>query len=393
MRQKKEKPIPEGNFEMYAKTFFGLEDVLAKELVQLGAMRVTPRKRMVSFYGDKGFMYKANLSLRTALRILVPIQRDNVRNENQLYKSVSNIAWEKYLQPNETLTVDAVVNSSYFNHSHYVALKTKDAIVDRMRERTGSRPSVDRLHPTLRVNVHIHEDSLTISIDSSGDSLHKRGYRSDTNLAPINEVLAAGLVMHTHWEGSTHLLDPMCGSGTLLIEAAMLACNIPANINRKEFAFEKFPDFEPELFEMIHNGLLKRIKEHSLKIVGYDKAPSAVRKARENVKNANLEDFITIEQKNFYFSEKESGPWTLLFNPPYGERLQADIPEMYAKIGDTLKSKYQNCTAWFITAALDGLKHVGLRASRKIPIMNGKLDSRLVKYELYSGSKKAKYQK
>ncbi|MDR2221398.1 MAG: THUMP domain-containing protein [Flavobacteriaceae bacterium] len=380
------------NFKMVAKTFFGFEEVLAKELQLLGAMKVKQGTRMVSFEGDKGFMYKANLACRTALKILVPIKQFAVYNEGNLYKGIQSIDWSEYITVNQAFVIDSTVFSDAFNNSLFVSLKAKDAIVDQFREKTGKRPDIDKDFPDLRINVHIQKDLCTVSLDSSGASLHHRGYKTATNIAPINEVLAAGMLMMSGWEGRSDFIDPMCGSGTILTEAAMIACNIPANINRKEFAFERWNDWDAELFDRIQESLLKRVREFHYTIKGYDKAPSAVLKAKDNVKNANLEEYITIENANFFDTHKETeGPLHMVFNPPYGERLDINLERFYREIGDTLKQSYPGTEAWFITANIEALKFVGLRPSRKIKLYNGKLETRFAKYELYEGSKKGKY--
>jgi putative N6-adenine-specific DNA methylase len=283
--------------------------------------------------------------------------------------------------------------SEAFNNSQFVALKTKDAIVDQFRAKSGVRPSIDKDFPDLRIHIHLDRDQCTVSLDTSGESLHQRGYRSATNIAPINEVLAAGMLILSGWDGTSHFLDPMCGSGTILAEAAMIACNIPANINRKEFAFEKWNDWDNDLFDQIIDSLMKRTREFHYTIKGYDKAPSAVRKAQDNIQNANLDDYVTIEQKDFFETEKQSeGPLHMVFNPPYGERLDIDMERFYREIGDTFKQSYTNTQAWFITANLEALKFVGLKPSRKIKLFNGKLEARLVKYDIYEGSKRTKFQ-
>lgn len=377
---------------MIAKTLFGLEDVLAKELRNLGAQDVQTGVRMVSFVGDKGFMYKANLALRTALKILKPIHSCRAYNEKSLYSGIQNVDWSQYLDVNDSFVVDVTLNSDHFNHSQFVALKTKDAIVDQFRDKFGKRPNIDKDFPDLRINVHIYNEQCSVSLDTSGSSLHHRGYRTATNIAPINEVLAAGMLLLSGWDGQGDFLDPMCGSGTIIAEAAMIACNIPANINRKEFAFEKWNDWDNDLFEKIENSLLNKTREFHYTITGYDKAPSAVEKARNNISNANLEDYITIKHENFFETKKEtSGPLHMVFNPPYGERLDIDMERFYREIGDTFKQGYPNTNAWFITANLEALKFVGLKPSRKIKLFNGKLEARLVKYEIYEGSKKAKF--
>lgn len=378
---------------MLAKTLFGFEPLLAKELRNLGAIEVKEGVRSVSFFGDTGFMYKANLSLRTAIKILKPFKTFKVFSEDDLYKEIYHIEWEQLLNPTQSLAIDATVHSDRFTHSKYVALKSKDAVVDRFRDKYGERPDIDLDFPTLRINVHIEKDSCTVSLDSSGQSLHKRGYKLATNIAPINEVLAAGMLLHSGWDGQCDFLDPMCGSGTILIEAAMIACNIPPNLNRKEFGFERWKDWDEDLFEQIEASVLKKVRDFHFNIKGYDKAPSAVYKAQENVKNANLSEFITIEQQDFFESEKERERHLhMVFNPPYGERLEIDMPVFYKAIGDTLKQNYPGTQAWFITSNLEAIKHVGLRPSRKIKLFNGALESKLLKYEIYEGSKKAKKQ-
>lgn len=382
----------EQNFKMVAKTFFGFEEILAKELQQLGAQKVEQGTRVVSFVGDKGFMYKANLALRTAIKILKPIKTFKAFNEKGLYNGIQGIDWSNYLNEHQTFVVETTLHSDQFTHSQFVALKTKDAIVDQFREKTGNRPDIDKDFPDLRIHVHIDRDLVTVSLDTSGASLHHRGYRSATNIAPINEVLAAGMLLLSGWDGNSHFLDPMCGSGTILAEAAMIACNIPANINRKEFAFERWKDWDSELFDMILESLLKKTREFHYTITGYDKAPSAVSKAKDNIRNANLDDYVSIRHEDFFQTEKMcEGPLHMVFNPPYGERLNIEMERFYREIGDTLKQKYPNTNAWFITANLEALKYVGLRPSRKIKLFNGKLEARLVKYEMYEGSKKAKF--
>ncbi len=380
------------NFKMIAKTFFGFEEILAKELQQLGAQDVEIGTRAVSFKGDKGFMYKANLSLRTALKILKPIYYFKATNDQNLYKGIQGIDWSKYIGDNQTFVIDTTIHSDNFKHSQFVSQKAKDAIVDQFREKTGQRPSVDKDFPDLRINIHIDRDQVSVALDTSGASLHHRGYRTATNIAPINEVLAAGILLLSGWDGSSDFLDPMCGSGTLLAEAAMIACNIPANINRKEFAFEKWNDWDNDLFDQIIDALMKKTREFHHTIIGYDKAPSAVQKAKDNIQNANLDDYVSIIQGDFFDSKKENaGPLQMVFNPPYGERLNIELERFYREIGDTLKNNYPNTNAWFITANLEALKFVGLRPSRKIKLFNGSLEARLVKYEMYEGSKKGKY--
>ncbi len=378
---------------MVAKTLFGFEELLAKELRNLGAQDVKIGVRNVSFSGDKGFMYKANLGLRTAIKILKPIKSFRVANEQDLYNQVYKMPWEDYMKPTGSLAIDATVHSTVFTHSKYIALKTKDAIVDKFRDTGGERPNVDLRFPDLKINVHIDKQLCTISLDSSGESLHRRGYKTATNIAPINEVLAAGLIMLSGWDGQSDFMDPMCGSGTILAEAAMIACNIPPNLMRKEFAFERWQDWEVDLFEKIEEFLLSKTRDFHYKIIGYDKSPSAVSKAKENIKNAHLDEFITVKHEDFFKTQKAGEDVLhMVFNPPYGERLELNMEEFYGNIGTTLKHGYPNTNAWFITSNLEALKYIGLRPSRKIKLFNAKLEARLVKYEMYAGSKKAKKQ-
>lgn len=374
---------------MTAKTLFGFEELLASELRTLGALNIKPGMRMVSFEGDTGFMYKANLACRTAIKILKPIHRFKVENETMLYDGIYAIDWSKYLNESQSLAIDATVFSDIFTHSKFVALKTKDAIVDRFRDLTGQRPDVDIDDPHLRINIHIHQDECTVSLDSSGNSLHQRGYKTGTGIAPINEVLAAGLLMLSGWQGQCDFLDPMCGSGTILIEAAMLACNIPANINRPSFAFQKWGDWDAGLFETILGSLLAKTKEFHYTIQGYDLDERVVQKALENVKQANLEEYIQVRREDFFTSKKESrGPLHMLFNPPYDERIGIQTEQFYKEIGNTLKRNYPGTNAWMITANLEALKFVGLKPSKKIKVYNGSLEGRLVEYQMYEGSRK-----
>jgi putative N6-adenine-specific DNA methylase len=382
----------ENNFKMVAKTMFGFEEILAKELRKLGAINIEEGIRSVSFEGDKGFMYKANLCLRTAIKIVKPIHSFTVTSEEDLYKKIYAFDWSDYLSTETTFAIDTTINSETFTHSLYVSQKVKDAIVDKFRDTDGKRPDVDIKFPDIRINIHIQKDHCNVALDTSGRSLHQRGYKTATNIAPINEVLAAGLLLLSGWDGQCDFLDPMCGSGTILVEAAMIACNIPVNINRKEFAFEKWDDYDQDLFDKIVESSLSRTREFHFKIAGYDKAPSAIQKAQDNIENANLSDYIKVGQFNFFETEKTVETHLhILFNPPYGERLDIEMEEFYKNIGDTLKQHYAGTDAWLITSNLDALKHVGLRPSRKIKVFNSQLESKLVKYVMYAGSKKAKY--
>ncbi|MBK5212281.1 MAG: class I SAM-dependent RNA methyltransferase [Flavobacteriaceae bacterium] len=382
------------NFKMVAKTLFGMEELLAQELRQLGASSIEVGIRNVSFEGDLGFMYKANLCCRTAIKILKPITAFNIFTEEDLYKKIYEMPWENYMDVKGTLAVNATVFSEVFTHSQYISLKTKDAIVDRFRDREGVRPDVDLDHPTLRINVHIDRNICTVSLDSSGESLHKRGYKVESTLAPINEVLAAGIIMLSGWNGQCNFLDPMCGGGTMLTEAAMIACNIPPNLNREEFGFETWPDFDVDLYEKIEEAALKKVRDFPHKIYGFDLDSVAIKKAKENIKSANLNDFIEMKQQDFFESEKENDkPLYIVFNPPYDERISlSDVENFYSSIGNTLKRGYPGTQAWMITSNMEALKFVGLHPSKKIKLFNGKLEAKLVRYEMYEGSRKASKQ-
>ena len=382
------------NFKMLAKTFYGMEKILAFELKQLGAVDVYEGNRLVHFTGDKGFMYKANLCLRTALKILKPIFQFQAENENVLYEKLYNYDWSNLLSSDQTFAIDTVLNGKIFNHSLYVTQRCKDAIADRFRKDNGKRPMVNINHPDIRFHLHIFDQKCSLSLDTSGYSLHHRGYRSLTNIAPINEVLAAGIIMLSDWDRRTDFMDPMCGSGTFLIEAAMMACKIPVNLNRNVFAFEKWKDWDNILFNKIKDSKLNSVVSTQGKIYGFDKAPSAIEKSTTNIKNAGLEDFIQVNRANFFNSQKMGDtPLHLLTNPPYGERLNGDINTLYRKFGDTLKRSYPKTESWVISSNFEAMKFFGLRPSRKIKLFNGKLETRLYNFPIYEGTKKIHKQK
>lgn len=380
------------NYKMVAKTIFGLEEICATELRKLGAENVEVHNRAVSFEGNTGVMYKANLMVRTALRILVPIHKFTASSDQELYDGVKKVNWDLYLGPNDTIGIDTALNTEFFNHSQFVSQKAKDAIVDQFRDKYGSRPSVDLDKPTIRLNIHIYHDVVTLALDSSGESLHKRGYRAKTNLAPINEVLAAGMVMLTGWEGHRPLVDPMCGSATILIEAAMIAANIPCGIHREWFGFELWHSFLPydkELWETIHSKAVERISNTDVKLFGCELSPHVARKAKENIKWAKVEDMITIINSDFRDIEPPEGGGVCIVNPPYGERMdKEDIDALYKSIGDTWKVYYAGYDCWLISSNMDALKSIGLRPSRKLTLYNGQLECRYLKFSMYSGTKK-----
>ena len=380
------KKVPANDFRMIATTFFGLEEVLAGELLRLGAKNIETHNRAVSFYGDEGFLYKANICLRTALRVLRPIYSATVLNEDQLYDEVQKLDWSRFMRVEQTLAVSAVLNTPNFNHNQYIAQKTKDAICDQFRAKTGKRPSVDRDNPDISIYVFIFKDEMQLMLDSSGVPLYKRGYRQIADTAPMNEILAAGMVLISGWDARlSPLYDPMCGSGTILIEAALIAANIPPGYYRENYCFKNWPDFNTQLFETVYESSINKIKNIPVDIIGTDISPQAISKARENAKAAKVDDMMRFLQADFFETsfglEKK---YTIISNPPYGERLQKDdIFAFYKKIGDTFKHKYKGSTAWIISSGKDAMKHVGLKTSRKIVLFNGGLECRFCKFELY----------
>tara|TARA_B100001758_G_C18404468_1_gene611082 strand:+ start:438 stop:1574 length:1137 start_codon:yes stop_codon:yes gene_type:complete len=374
---------------MLAKTMFGLEEILAEELRKLGAQNVKLMNRAVSFKGDKGFMYKANLNLRTALRILKPIAHFQAYNEKDLYRKLCEIDWTEIFDLDNTFSTHATTHSEIFNHSKYASLVMKDAIADTFRKKYDKRPDVDSEIPDISINLHIAKHTCTVSLDSSGDSLHKRGYKSDAVTAPMNEVLAAGLILLSDWNKISDFHDPMCGSGTLLIEAALIAYNIPSNIFRKRFGFEGWKDFDKELWETIKEASLEKEIHYHGKITGSDIFQKAVRISRENIENALMYDNIKVKKSDFFKTEIERGTFTI-FNPPYGERIDFGVNNFYEKVGNTLKHKYEGCSIWIISSDIENMKNIGLRPSKKIKLMNGKLECSFRKFEVYKGSKRSK---
>ncbi|MFT2011319.1 THUMP domain-containing class I SAM-dependent RNA methyltransferase [Pontibacter sp. 13R65] len=385
------KPNPNGNFNIIATTLTGLEEVLAAELAELDMEFIKVGNRAVTCSGNLRQLYEANMWCRTAIRILKPIRNFKARDEKDLYQQVSKINWSEYLRLEQTFAIDAVVSHSTFEHSLFVAQLTKDAIVDQFRKATGERPSVDRIRPDIRINLHMHENMVTISLDSSGDSLHRRGYREQTNVAPLNEVLAAGIIGLSGWDKRSALVDPMCGSGTLLIEAAMMAQNLaPGLFRRDPFAFENWSDYNEDLFKMVwKTAEAKERQEPQATIIGYDIDSDYVQAARVNIANAGLEKVIKVEEADFFQTKAPSEQGVLVANPPYNERIVSDdINQLYKQIGDTLKNNYQGFDAFILTGNLEAAKHIGLRTTRRTPLYNGAIECRLLKYELYRGSRR-----
>lgn len=371
-----------------AKTFHGLEDLLAQELTELGAQGVKPVKRAVHFEGDLELLYRANLWLRLALRILVPIHRFEAADERELYRGIQSIDWRQYLNPRQTLAVDTVVNSAQFTHSHFVALKTKDAIVDQFRQRDGSRPSVDTQEPDLRIHIHINDQRVRVLLDSSGESLHRRGYRLAGRKAPLSEVLAAGLLKLSGWQPDQPFLDPMCGSGTIPIEAALVAANVAPGLLRQRFGFQPWRNFDPALWQALRQEARDLRTRPQMPIRAHDRSVAAINAAKANARRARVDSFIDFATKDFLKEEAPAEPAVLVINPPYGERLgEEDQRAFYRAIGDRFKQAYPGHRAWVISSNLAALKALGLKPSQKYTLYNGPLLCKFQGYELYQGSR------
>ena len=380
--------MSEQSFEMIAKTFQGLEEVLAQELTALGANEIEIGRRMVSFSGDKEMMYKANFCLRTAIRILKPIKHFTAKDADEVYEQIKAIRWEDYLDTDKTFAVDAVVFSEEFRHSKFVSYKVKDAIVDYFREKSGERPGVRVNKPDVLLNIHIAETKCTLSLDSSGESLHRRGYRQEAVEAPLNEVLAAGMILMTGWRGECDLIDPMCGSGTIPIEAALIARNIAPGVFRKEFAFEKWVDFDQELFDTIYNDDSQE-REFTHKIYGYDNSPKANEIATHNIKAAGVSKDVVLKLQPFQQFEQPAEKSIIITNPPYGERISTnDLLGLYSMIGERLKHAFTGNTAWILSYREECFDQIGLKATSKIPLFNGALECEFRQYEIFDGKYK-----
>jgi putative N6-adenine-specific DNA methylase len=387
---------PREKFKMVAKTMVSLEEVLADELRALGAENVTPITRAVEFEGDMRLLYRANYCCRTALAILKPFAEFDADNEQELYDQVYRIRWEKILDVDCTFMIDSTTSGEVFTHSYYAALKTKDAIVDRFRRNFGKRPSIDTENPDYKFNLHIRDNHITLLMNASGDSLHKRGYRQGVGIAPINEVLAAGLLKLAGWDCNTNFFDPMCGSGTMLIEAAMMANCIPAQYYRTSgFGFQRWKEFNLGEWKSVKAEEDRKIGsiDFDCEIWGNDIDPQVIQQCEKNLEYAKLHHDVMLHIGSFEDQEPPEGKTLIVTNPPYGERIKVeDLNAMYEKLGDTFKRLYgENCQVWLITSDFEAMKHIGLRPSRKIPVQNGSLDCRFLKFELYEGSKKAKY--
>ncbi|MBR6845589.1 MAG: methyltransferase [Bacteroidaceae bacterium] len=372
-------------FELIAKTFQGLEPVLAAELTELGANNIQIGRRMVSFVGNKELMYRANFQLRTAIRILEPIKHFRATTAEEVYDAVKQVDWTEYLTNDTTFAVDSVVFSNEFRHSKFVAYKVKDAIVDQFREKTGDRPNIRLVNPDIQLHIHIAEYDCTLALDSSGESLHRRGYRQESVEAPLNEVLAAGIILQTGWRGECDLIDPMCGSGTIPVEAALIARGIAPGVFRKEYAFEKWPDFDPDLFSAIYDDD-SRERPFDHHIYGYDNNRQAVAIATKNVRAAGLSKEITIDFKDFKDFVQPREKSIIITNPPYGERISApDLLGLYKMIGERLKHQFVGNDAWILSYREECFEAIGLKPSLRTPLFNGALECELRKYRMFDG--------
>ncbi len=375
-----------------AKTFFGLEDVLAEEILSIGGWNVKTLSRAVSFDCDKKLLYKANLTLRTALRILIPIADFKLKEAKTLYYEARKIDWAQIFNFDKTFSVNSYATEPFFRNSNYASLLVKDAIADLFTEKTGTRPNVDKHQSQVVIDVYVNQKNAVISIDATGESLHRRGYRLEKNLAPLNEVLAAGVILLSEWDRETTFIDTMCGSGTLPVEAAMIAQNIPPNLKRKNFSFKHWKNFDLFLFNKVRNTLKRNISESKSQIFASDIDEKAISISIANANRAGVENVIQFSTSSFEDFHPPEGKKHLIINPPYDERLKEEsITDLYRNIGDTLKQKYSNTTAWIFTGNTTARKSIGLKPSRKIPLYNGPIESRLLKFEIYEGSRKSKY--
>ena len=377
--------------DIVAKTMAGLEPILAQELEDIGATEIELAHRAVKYKGDQKVLYRSNLELRTALRVLVPITRFRAKTDVELYNGVKRLFWDKYITKGKTIAVNSAISSDHFNHSHYVALKTKDAIVDQLRDRWGERPDVDVEDADIRINTHIHREKVTISLDSSGQSLHKRGYRIASVEAPINEVLAAGLLLLSDWDKKTPLYDPMCGSGSFICEAAKMAMNQAPQPYHKTFSFFNWKDFNPSIWLNVTEEAKAREKPLDFEIKGFDMDKRAVTSTKYNIAEAGLDGIIQVEQKDFFENYDIPPGSFVIINPPYDIRLRQDnIVDFFKQIGDHMKKNMPGTTVWIISSNIEALKLLGLRPSRKFSLFNGPNPAKFHKFELYEGSKKNK---
>jgi len=379
-------------FKIIAKTFFGLEEILKSEIENLGAKKINVLNRAVEFEGDLELLYTANLKLRTALSVITPIFEFSAKDDKELYKQILEYNWGRIFNLHQTFAVFSVIHSDYFNHSQYVSLKVKDGIADYFRDKYNERPDVDRKFADIKIVVHINQDKVTVLLDSSGKSLFQRGYRIEMTEAPINEVLAAGILLQSEWDKKTPFIDPMCGSGTFLIEAAMIASNTAPNLYRTRFGFQNFRNYDEILWNSVLSKAVKEIDNDIPPILGNDISDEVIEIAQKNIDNTPFIKNIQLSCSHFTNFEHPYQSGILVTNPPYDERIKSDdIVELYQDLGDTFKSKYKNFDCWVFSGNLPALKRLGLKTSKRIKLFNGAIEGRLNLYKMYDGSKKAKY--
>lgn len=365
----------------------GLEELLADEITAIGGHHIQILKRSVACEGDLMFMYRANMNLRTALKILVPIHKFRAQNEQELYDQVYAFDWSYYLKMHQTFAIDNTIFSEYFRHSQYAALKTKDAIVDQFRNKFGKRPSVDIKTPDIQFDLHAFKDEFTVSLDSSGDTLNRRGYREPGHKAPMNEVLAAGMIKLAGWNKDMPLVDPMCGSGTIMFEAAMAGCNMAPQIHRQSFAFKNWDNFQPEMWNQVVAEAKSNVRMAPLDIQGGDIDFKAVSIVEKSIKKLKMKDSINIRRISFDKFMPKTSEGMIIVNPPYGERIGEDVNELYKLFGDTLKNNFHGFDAWILSSNMAAFKQLHLRASKKIVLFNGSLECKFQKYEMYQGTR------
>ena len=371
--------------KLTAKTFHGLEKILAKELEIVGAKNIRVLKRAVAFEGNKEVLYSCNLHLRSAVRILEYVTTFEARNEDEMYQKVKKIDWAHYLSVDDTFAVDAVVNSRYFKHSKFAAYRTKDAICDYFREKTGKRPSVNVQRPTILINLHISEEKITISFDSSGEPLNRRGYRTNEHEAPINEVLAAGMILISGWKCETNFMDIMCGSGTIVMEAAMMAANIPPNLKRKEFGFMRWRNYDETLWKKIVDDAKNSIKNPVIRIHGSDNSMDAIDIARQSALDFGLKQFIDFKPSSFKDVRPTAKTGTLIINPPYNERLKVNLGKLYVDLGTKLRRSFENWDVWVLSSNFDALELIDPKPIKKHFLLNGPIECGFWKYNTMIG--------
>ncbi len=376
--------------KILVKTSFGFEDLLVAELEAIGAQDILKLNRAVMCEGDQRVLYRANYELRTALRVLVQIHTFTAANDNQLYQQIYKYDWSQHLKLEQTFAIDSVVNSDYFNHSKFVSLKSKDAIVDQFRNKSGKRPSVDIEEPDIRFSVFANQKEFSLYLDSSGVSLHRRNYRIQGHMAPLNEVLAAGMIMLTDWKGDVPFIDLMCGTGTLLMEACLIATNTPPGYKRRGYSFQNWPDYNKELFQQIRTERNQKIVKPKVKIVGIDNSAKSIDICQDSIREYGFSEYIQLRKHSFDKYKPAFDDGIVVMNPPYGERIgeNEEINTLYAEIGDHWKKNFSGFDAWLISSNFQALKRIGLRPSRKIVLFNGALECKFQKYSLYSGTKK-----